>query len=178
MSETFLVTGFEPFGEHRNNSSWDALELLRSEWPSAIVIRRLPVDHHAAHRELRRHLAELAPRAVLCTGLAKGRVFRIERRARHPIALLHEPGSAEARGRWPWNEMETALGTAGVPWVTSEDAGQYVCETTYWSLLEQGQTEFAAFLHVPPESDDFPLARIAAAVRSVVLARHAALAQP
>jgi len=184
MSATFLVTGFEPFAEHRTNSSWDALELLRPSWPHAIVARRLPVDYLLAHQELRRALTELRPRAVLCTGLARGEVFRIEQRARRPAALAAQPGAGESWGRWPWEEMRRALADAEVRSIDSSDAGQYVCESTYWSLLNWGQEpqaqapEFAAFLHVPPESALFPLETIARAVGSVVERRWAELRVP
>jgi pyroglutamyl-peptidase len=193
MSATFLVTGFEPFAEHRTNSSWDALELLRPSWPAAIVARRLPVDHLLAHQELRRALDELRPRAVLCTGLARGEVFRIEQRARRPAALAAQPGAAESWGRWPWDELRRALDDAAVRSRDSFDAGQYVCESTYWSLLNYPQDdpqeqperqlpaqapEFAAFLHVPPESALCPLETIARAVGSVVQRRWAELSIP
>jgi pyroglutamyl-peptidase len=183
MSATFLVTGFEPFAEHRTNSSWDALELLQPTWPAAIVARRLPVDYLLAHQELRRALVELRPRAVLCTGLAPGEVFRIEQRARRPAALAAEPGEAESGGRWPWDEMRRALDDAQVRSRDSSDAGQYVCESTYWSLLnarqdQQAAPEFAAFLHVPPESARCPLEAIARAVGGVVQRRWAELRVP
>jgi pyroglutamyl-peptidase len=195
MSETFLVTGFEPFKEHRTNSSWDALELLRERWPAGITALRLPVDHHRAHEALREALADLRPRAVLCTGLAKGRVFRIERRARRPEALAAEEGEALAEGRWPWDEMRRELESCGVPILDSMDAGRYVCESTYWSLLtysltesgaprghrsaaREGTPEFAAFLHVPPAADEQPLTLIAEAVGRVIQARYSAIASP
>lgn len=187
MSETFLVTGFEPFKEHRTNSSWDALELLRERWPADITALRLPVDHQRAHAALRKALADLRPRAVLCTGLAKGHVFRIERHARRPEALAGVMGEALAEGRWPWHEMRRELEACGVPTIDSTDAGQYVCESTYWSLLtysarseEQlaagggGAPEFAAFLHVPPASEEQPVTLIAQAVGRVVQARYSA----
>lgn len=180
MSATFLLTGFEPFGEHRTNSSWDALARLESTWPKGIVARRLPVDHRAAHDQLRRALAELQPRAVLLTGLAKGRVFRMEQRARRPSQLATEPGALELEGRWPWSEMQRALEGSGVQAVSSTDAGQYVCESTYWSLLSyEGPAplpEFAGFLHVPHESEEHAIPRIAQAVGQVVSARWLALA--
>jgi len=178
ISATFLVTGFEPFAEFRSNSSWDALQILRPGWSDAIAILRLPVDHAAAHRELRRALEELKPRAVLCTGLARGEVFRIEQRARRPAALVDELGEPESNGRWPWEEMQCALDESGVRGVTSTDAGQYVCESTYWSLLNYATAsapEFAAFLHVPPESDRVPLTIIARSVGLVVERRLTAL---
>jgi pyroglutamyl-peptidase len=203
MSATFLVTGFEPFGEHRTNSSWDALERLRERWPRDVATRRLPVDHVEAHAALRRALDELEPTAVLCTGLAKGRVFRIESCARLPAQLSHllgagdaggvsdvaHPGDAAAargpslvRGRWPWEEMRRALEQSGVDVVESDDAGRYVCESTYWSLLTyapstsgRARPPFAGFLHVPHESSEYSIERIATAVQRVVDVRRAAL---
>lgn len=77
MSATFLVTDFEPFGEHRTNSSWDALERLRERWPHDAVTLPPPVDHRAAHAALRHARGELAPTAVLCTG-SRRRRFRME----------------------------------------------------------------------------------------------------
>lgn len=181
MSVTFLVTGFAPFGEHLVNSSWEALCCLAPHWPEDIVARRLPVDHQAAHALLRQWLCELEPRAVLCTGLAKGQSFRIERRARRPRELA-VPGAPELKGRWPWQEMRLALEGAGVSAIDSEDAGAYVCESTYWSLLSAAPlgrpVEYAAFLHVPPLSPELRAETVAAAVWSVVEARRNALNCP
>jgi pyroglutamyl-peptidase len=179
MSETFLVTGFEPFGEHRTNSSWDAIERLRSGWPEEIIALRLPVDHRLAHEALRRALDESAPRVVLCTGLAKGNVFRVERSARRPDMLGTAADPELAHGRWPWLEMHAALERSGARTIDSHDAGRYVCESTYWSLLtysgHASPPEFAAFLHVPHESPDHPIEHIASALDSVMAARRRAL---
>ena len=181
MSATFLVTGFEPFAEHRSNSSWDALARLAPNWlDGAVVARRLPVDHGAAHVLLRQAIEELKPRVVLCMGLAKGRSFRMERRARRPPELAAEPGADDLFGRWPWAEMASALEQVGVVVTSSHDAGRYVCESTYWSLLSYPGPapipEFAGFLHVPPESDEHGIARIAEAVGHVVNTRLRGLA--
>lgn len=181
LSATFLVTGFEPFADHRTNASWDALVLLRQRWSARIATRCLPVDRCAAHELLRSMLRELRPRAVLCTGIARGEIFRIEHRARRPAALALEPGLDEVEGRWPWLEMQTALDACGVSTMHSDDAGQYVCESTYWSLLNYRDAlapavpEYAAFLHVPPASAGCPLELIAKAVGRVVDDREAAL---
>jgi pyroglutamyl-peptidase len=174
VSVTFLVTGFEPFAEFSANSSWDAICSLRERWPADIATLRLPVDHRAAHDELRRALVEQQPRVVLCTGLARTG-FRIERRARRPSALIDEAGADELHGAWPWAEMAAELERVGVDASDSWDAGQYVCESTYWSLLSfrenTGFPEFAGFLHVPPRSEAFPIERIARAVNAVIAAR-------
>jgi pyrrolidone-carboxylate peptidase len=74
--------------------------------------------------------------------------------------------------------MRDALAASGVEARESQDAGRYVCETTYWSLLTYDGASIpahAAFLHVPHESDEYPVTRIARGVASVVDARRAAL---
>jgi pyrrolidone-carboxylate peptidase len=184
MSATFLITGFEPFREHVTNASWDALQLLEADLPLGVVTRCLPVDQWRAHTALRQLLLEHEPLGVLCTGLAPGRVFRIERRARRPVELEQVQGADELFGRWPWQEMAAALTAVRVPSVDSLDAGQYVCESTYWSLLSLGQEQardagngwrapaFAGFLHVPPAGEVVPLHRIAEAIRRVVTVRY------
>jgi pyroglutamyl-peptidase len=180
VSGTFLATGFEPFRQYRVNSSWAALERLRDVWPARVRALCLPVDHVAAHRELRRALVELRPAAVLCTGLAVGSGFRVERRARRPAELASEVGEVgddPLEGAWPWSEMQLALERAGVEAADSDDAGRYVCESTYWSLLSHrrgaGWPQFAAFLHVPQLSELYPVERIARAVQGVIEARLA-----
>jgi pyrrolidone-carboxylate peptidase len=158
------------------------LVLLQERWSARIATRCLPVDRCAAHELLASTLRELRPRAVLCTGIAPGSIFRIEHRARRPAALALEPGVDEVEGRWPWSEMQAALDACGVSTVHSNDAGQYVCESTYWSLLNHrsslapGAPEYAAFLHVPSASAACPLELIARAVGRVVDEREAALA--
>lgn len=143
-----------------------------------MLARCLPVDYQRAHEELRKLLVAHEPRAVLCTGLARSG-FRIERMARRPAALTNTPGAEQLEGSWPWLEMSSELARAGESAPQSWDAGRYVCESTYWSLLsfraEHGFPEYAAFLHVPPSSDEFPVERIALAVASVLDARRSAL---
>ena len=55
---------------------------------------------------------------------------------------------------------------------TSHDAGSYVCESTYWALLAyrllHGYPRYAAFLHVPPVSESFPVRLTATAVGGVL----------
>jgi pyroglutamyl-peptidase len=138
----------------------------------------LPVDYQRAHDELRTLLVLHQPRAVLCTGLARSG-FRIERMARRPPALGNVSGAEQLEGTWPWREMSVELTRAGEHAPESWDAGRYVCESTYWSLLafrvEQGFPEYAAFLHVPPRSEQYPIERIALAVSNVITARRSCL---
>jgi len=179
MPVEILVTGFEPFADYVTNPSWEAVRLCRARWPANIASAELPVDRVRAHDRLRALLSELEPRAVLCTGVARGSVFRIEKLARRPIELAHVAGDERLDGHWPWAEMHGELEQLGLPILHSEDAGQYVCESTYWSLLShRAQAEnpqFAAFLHVPHESDVHTIERIAAAIDRIVDARSKGL---
>lgn len=176
---TVLLIGFEPFGDHAVNSSWEACRVaarpLRAALPRASVhVECLPVDHLRAQRRLYELLAALRPEVCLCTGLAVGDGLRIERQARRPPELPHLDGPSLIEGRWPWEEMEAALAGSGCAAFTSHDAGQYVCESTYWALLAlrgEGAPDSAAFLHLPPLSETFSVAVLADAVARVVAAR-------
>jgi pyroglutamyl-peptidase len=176
-----LVTGFEPFRDFVTNPSWQALLLLRERLPNTVLTAELPVDHVRAHVSLRELLRAHRPRAVLCTGVARGDVFRAELSARRPEELralgIADEAAADAdvlQGNWPWSEIEDALVASGVPFVRSTDAGRYVCESTYWSLLsyqrQQCEPKLAGFLHVPSVSEHNSLQNIAQVVHEVIKA--------
>jgi pyroglutamyl-peptidase len=168
----FLLTGFEPFQQWTINSSWEVAWRVAGALGGPVVARRLPVDYHAARAELLRLLQELRPAACLCMGLTPAASFCVERRARKPVQFDGVPGEADLPGAWPWEALVASLGKSPVPVCLSEDAGQYVCESTYWSLLDfrrrEGHPARAAFLHVPPLSEQFPVDVLAAAVELLV----------
>jgi pyroglutamyl-peptidase len=180
-----LLTGFEPFNEWDVNSSWEAARLVEQAMPGVVQAWLLPVDYFAARERLHVLLEELRPAVCLCTGLTPHEHFAVETRARKPEQFAGLDGADENPGAWPWEEMHSDLLALGVPAVCSEEAGRYVCESTYWALLEFRRRhrfpEEAAFLHVPPLSDRFPVERVAAAVLAVIrarLSRRSAAAPP
>jgi pyroglutamyl-peptidase len=177
-----LVTGFEPFSVYPVNSSGETARAVAALLPDVVRAEVLPVDHAAAHRRMRELLDETRPAACLAMGLAPTQAFRIETVARGPAGFDVPAGRGRLEGAWPWEEMAATLRASGRPVTFSEDAGAYVCETVYWTLLEyrlaHGRPAHAAFLHLPPISDDFPLALLSQAVRHIVeglvrAARHA-----
>ncbi len=174
MPAGFLLTGFEPFTGFAVNPSWEAARAVAARLSEDVVARLLPVDHQAAARRMAGLLAEVRPEYCLATGLATGDRFRLELRARRPSALPDAEGPDELRGQWPLDAAEASLLSLGAPVVRSEDAGGYVCETTYWALLrfreEHGYPENALFLHVPAVSERFPVAETARCVEAVVRA--------
>jgi len=174
MAETVLVTGFEPFKQWAVNSSGEVARALGEMLSGRVQAEVLPVDHTAAHLRLTALLEAVRPKACLAMGLWAGSAFRIERYGRKCPGLGHIEGADEFEGAWDWAEMERQLAETGKPVIHSEDAGKYVCDTTYWSLLDfrrrVGFPEQAAFLHVPPLSETWSVEEITQAVARVIAA--------
>ncbi|MDQ7780246.1 MAG: hypothetical protein RDV41_11165 [Planctomycetota bacterium] len=175
MSKAVLITGFEPFNQFRVNSSWEGCRLVGKRMPAHVIARRLPVDHLAAREKLIRCLARHRPAICLCTGLTSSATFHIERVARKPVQFHGIRGPRVLKGAWPWDEMAEQLRKAKCPAVVSNNAGQYVCESTYWTLLafrqQFGYPVYAGFLHVPPLSAVVTVEMIAKAAGCIIRAR-------
>ena len=139
-----LITGFEPFADHQRNPSGEAAELLAS---SGAITAVLPVDYFSARDALLSLLATHRPAVCLCTGVCREESYRIETRARKPAEFAELAGPELLEGAWDFAALPADF-------LRSEDAGAYVCESTYWSLLDfrqrKGFPAQAAFLHVPP----------------------------
>ena len=167
-----LLTGFEPFANFKVNSSWQAVQLMAAEGENLFVCECLQVDYHSARKQLVRLLELHRPESCLCTGLAVGDRFRLERHARKPEQFSDLKGPDLYTGQWPWDEALESFQETNLPALSSEDAGQYICESTYWSLLDfrnkHGYPEKAAFLHVPPLSEDWPIEKIASGIKAML----------
>ena len=155
-----LVTGFEPFGRWRVNSSWEGVRVLAAT-RRGLAVRRLPVCHEAAAEAIREAIQGLQPDAVLLTGLASGGSLRLETLAR-PGPLVPWSGATRP-GRWDFPRSFNRLYALGVPAKLSADAGGYVCDTTYWAALGEAVPQ-VAFLHVPPLGGSWTPVRIARAI--------------
>jgi pyroglutamyl-peptidase len=167
-----LLTGFEPFGPYAQNPSWIAAAAAAKRLPVVVLARQLPVEHHSARRHLLDALDELNPAACLCMGLAPGNLFRLEQLARKPQQFAALPGEPEYQSTWPWETTEAHFLRRKVPHRRSTDAGQYVCESTFWTLLNYTATHNpqmpAGFLHVPAISDVWPAESVAGVVQELV----------
>ena len=167
-----LLAGFEPFAEFKINSSWQAVKELAEEKNPQLICECLPVDHHAARERLIDLLESHQPRTCLCTGLAKGDKFRLEGQARKPNQFSDFKGEDSYTGQWPWDAALQSFQANDLPAYISEDAGQYVCESTYWTLLDfQAQHDLpkkTAFLHVPPLSKEWPTDKIVRSLKAML----------
>ncbi|MDR2620626.1 MAG: hypothetical protein LBC29_05875 [Propionibacteriaceae bacterium] len=159
---TVLVTGFEPFKGLPSNPSATVAELLGAQ--PGFVHRILPVTYVGAPATLSAFVAE-HPEAELVISLGlwdSGDAVRVESSGRNvQRASIPDNAGDLASGR----EVEpgapeilttdaalirrtfAAFERAGVPVVNSDDAGGYICNTTYYALLRQAVP--GIFIHIP-----------------------------
>jgi pyroglutamyl-peptidase len=178
-----LITGFEPFGDHRVNASWEAVRLLADEFDT----RLLPCVFGAATDELRDAIDQIEPDVVLCTGLADDRTqVSIERVAinvddtRIPDNAGAQPvdrpivpdGPAAYFATIPVRACFAGVRAAGVPVEVSNSAGTFVCNHVLYGLLHHAATRRpglrGGFVHVPDLSV-LPAATVAGVLRAIAV---------
>jgi len=177
MNERVLLTGFEPFGGNPTNVSWDVVAALNQAMPTLTYAQRLPVDYLQARRELTESLSVKKPVACLCLGLGRSGSLYVETKARKPDQFHPDSGPGILATAWPTEEILLAADQAQLPVCVSEDAGQYVCESTFWAALEcrerTGQPEWVGFVHLPPATAVFTLDRLVKCATDIVRRRLA-----
>ncbi|MGW9827318.1 pyroglutamyl-peptidase [Brevibacterium pityocampae] len=162
---TILVTGFEPFGGDPENASEQVVVRLRDRsWDAEVELATaiLPVTWDGAAPALLEAIAAHRPDAVVALGEAGGRAeVTPERRARNlghdripdnagverPAAPLDE-GPEWLDSRIDPETLVEAIRGAGVPAETSRDAGAFLCNAVFRTLLRDTDLP-AAFIHLP-----------------------------
>jgi pyroglutamyl-peptidase len=170
MSNTALITGFEPYGGRAVNPSGrlamalDGIEIggLRA------VGRTLPVVFAGLGERLERYLEETRPALVIALGLWPGEpMLRLERLAvnladftiadnagaRLEDAVVASAGATALAATLPLRAIERALLEEGVPVRLSTTAGTYLCNATLYTLLRLIERRSAripcGFIHLP-----------------------------
>lgn len=170
-SAMYLVTGYEPFGDHERNPSAALARTLDGRRVDGhdVVGRVLPVVFEAADTEMAALLEEHDPDAVVMTGLAGGRnAVCVERVAVNVDDAVTVPDNAEADPEderidpagpdarfvtLPVGDCVRALLDAEVPARLSNTAGTHLCNhltyATLGQLEERGIDAPAGFVHLP-----------------------------
>ncbi len=165
-----LVTGFEPYGGHGRNPSFEAMQALdgRNIEGVTIVGRKLPVSLARLRPALAALFAEAEFAAVISLGLQPGAaVIHIERNAANLADFdiadndgqsvrdqpLSDHGPAARLATLPLRAIERALLAAGIPARLSPSAGTYLCNACLYGCLEaiemSGRPVPCGFLHLP-----------------------------
>lgn len=139
-----LLTSFDVWlPRQRSNASDDLLAMVNPYHFEAELefVRRLPVDADEASRLVCHEIDYLQPDAIVCCGMAESRgKLTVERRARREEEELS-------------TLIDLPQVTAGLECEISDDAGQFVCEALYFSVLkhlcERLWLTPAVFVHVP-----------------------------
>lgn len=168
--KTILLTGFDPFGDAYINPSWEAVQYVSERWNGLARLHaaRLPVEFEEGAERLRAMVELLRPDIVVATGLAAGRatvtpeviaINRIDARipdngGAQPIDAPVVPGGPDGLfSTLPVKAMVVAMREAGVPAALSYSAGTFVCNSTFYALMDmigrQERPMIGGFIHVP-----------------------------
>ncbi|MBD2092552.1 peptidase C15 [Microcoleus sp. FACHB-1515] len=159
LPHQLLLTSFSTWLPHQKSNSADDLlvEFLQRK-PSIDlqVLRHLPVDFMLAPQQTIACIQTLQPQAVVCCGMAESR------------SKLSVESQAVISNTVPGAQSDTVLGAQsdrilktrfdlpqlvnGLPLTEiSHDAGRFVCNATYFAVLEhlQHSSGLGLFVHVP-----------------------------
>jgi pyroglutamyl-peptidase len=163
---TILLTGFEPFGRWKRNVTSEATAALDGAVRSGFVLRalELPVAWPRARDAVLRALARVKPVAVVAFGIHRHRrgIFRVETRAANRLEFripdnegnvrrgekIEAAGPRSLRASIDALALGAAIRAAGIRVRPSDDAGRYLCNAVYYTLLRAAPR--AVFVHVPP----------------------------
>ena len=164
---TILVTGFEPFGGDITNGSWEAVQHLQGKrvGDETVVVAQLPVVWGKAGDQLRELIRKYHPQAVIAFGQAGAEPVRIETIARNerrpykdnagalpPTDVVAASAPATIPTALNVVAIEKGLHAAKIPVRESQDAGGYLCNETFYVLMDDSDVQQVprGFVHVPP----------------------------
>ncbi len=172
----FLLTGYGPFADIKENESWQVAERLDGEVISGmrVVAVKLPVVWDVAAAKLREAVTEHRPAAAISMGVGwsgwievettarNRRVNRRDVRGRKPELLVVEQGGPSTiPTRLPVEDIVRRIREMGIPVRTSDDAGGYLCNDAFYTVLRateagsagpgraEGDPVPAGFIHLP-----------------------------
>lgn len=164
-----LLTGFEPFGSHHSNPSWDAVEALPESVLGAQLVKlKLPVSFRRFAAPLEAAIERERPEGLICVGLAGGEdKVSIERvginlmEARIPDNDGFQPFDLPVRpdgdtayfSTFPVKRMAKAVESRGIASCVSYSAGTFVCNAALYTGLYLASRRYRSmkccFIHVP-----------------------------
>lgn len=190
-----LLTGFEPFGNYKENSSWAVAEKVAACGFEGVYVVQLPVTFAGVTAALRRAVEKFRPDAIVMLGQsAVIDYIKLERIAINMMDSVsadndgylpnEEPilpgGEAALFTNTNIKELRRAVEEQGLPAKVSNSAGLYVCNRLYYEALQLCKEKTgmrALFVHLPlydgqPSAPDgkptMPLDDMAQAVKIII----------
>lgn len=202
MPPRLLICGFSAFPEAIRNPAQAAVEALAAHgWSpegAAADYLTVPVAWRGSTEAILERLASAPADAVLVVGVAvSASSFHVERLGRNRAAAekrddlgelwnaaaIAADGPDEIRTVAPTRSMVAAIEREGLAAELSDDAGDYLCNFTYYRLMASRAAPTVAFLHVPQvreyvEDAAFGLEEVVRAVQAAARAMAEALSLP
>jgi pyroglutamyl-peptidase len=149
MKPKLLLTSFTTWKpEQSSNSADDLLEILAYQSFAKVdlhLLRQLPVDYDQAPAKIIQQIQQIQPQGVICCGMAEVRSrLNVERQGTH-----RQDRAIRQQTLVNLEELTQGLIATDI----SDDAGNFVCNHTYYAVLHHlSQTHASVpclFLHVP-----------------------------
>ncbi|MBR4800416.1 MAG: pyroglutamyl-peptidase I [Clostridia bacterium] len=165
-----LLTAFEPFGGESINPALEAVNRIKDEIRGAKIAKvEVPTSFARSFQVVKQAIDLETPDVVLMIGQAGGRdAITPERRAINlDLAKLPDNDGYIASGNkivetapeeylstLPIEKIVDAINASGVPAEISDDAGTFVCNHLFFSVLDYlaKRGTPAGFIHVPYET--------------------------
>ena len=146
MANKILLTSFDTWLPHQQSNSSDDLlnEISKLNYtaPFLTFLRLLPVDIELASCAVIAKINELQPNAIICCGMA-------ERRSQLTIESNATCGNTMLKTQVDLQHLVTGSPGIGI----SDDAGKFVCEGLYYSVLhyinKRKLKTHCIFVHAP-----------------------------
>lgn len=190
-----LLTGFEPYGEFPQNSSWAVAGEVAARGFSGVMVEQLPVSFGRVGACLREMVERHNPDVVIMLGQSGGSsVVKIERVALNMMdaRIVDNDGCAPCEEfiapnapaayftQLPIKALCRAVEEKGVAVKISNSCGLYVCNRLYYEALalcgERPQMK-ALFVHLPffegqssvmPGKFTMPLSEMVTAIQTLI----------
>ena len=164
--KSILVTAFEPFGGETLNTTEKVLGMLPDEI-GGYAVRKLvlPVEYGRSVEIAISEYDRLRPASLIMLGQAGGRsAITPETTAKNLMNCeapdnagciatqkpVSDTGPDTLSSTLPVDRIIDSLNARGIRCERSDDAGAFVCNTLFYSMLEHNRGEIpAGFIHVP-----------------------------
>lgn len=181
---TVLVTGFGPFRNHTENSSWITVQELSklNITDYNLIIKELPVVYETVTEVVPLLWKEFHPKLTVHCGMCEMRRYLSVEKMARKTGYFH----CDINGQIPMCNIcckdgpemlctsvdlskvidDVSSSCSCVKTEVSEDAGLYLCEFTYYTSLNINKNTI--FVHVPPIDQPYSASEMAKALANVI----------